>query len=171
MCISILFLNFFLNFSVQPLIKSFAFSMNSCNTFTKSFKIFSTLESEANEDPDSLVYQGDRPESENCVSAFAKLFRHIQPRIQSYWTLHSYGQRVFVPFTHTSAFTDRVSELVNNKLVFWLFWLLFSLSVPYWRIDELETSYNFNNQIELWTLSITRLWVFQSRFHFILRWN
>lgn len=72
------------------------------------------LESGENSNPCSIVFQGDQPESEICVKAFARLFRHLQPKIQSYWTLHSYGQRVFVPFSYTSEFTDRVSELVSH---------------------------------------------------------
>ncbi|XP_066933740.1 zinc carboxypeptidase-like [Clytia hemisphaerica] len=73
---------------------------------------------EKNKEPCGLTYHGEKPESEICVQHFARLFRYIQPRLQSYWTLHSYGQLVYVPYSYTSKFSPYVSDLIQALFVF-----------------------------------------------------
>jgi len=74
---------------------------------------FSISEEDACEDPCCSNYQGDRPESEFCVKKFAETLRHLKPRLQSYWSLHSYGQLLLFPRSYTDDLPKDLNKIVS----------------------------------------------------------
>ena len=89
----------------------------SCSVYYNNYSVFFFQTGEGTStNPCSLIYPGEFPEQEPVVKAFAEVLRFVQPRLKSYWTLHSFSQFLLSANSYTET---KPSDFILFVSLFW----------------------------------------------------